>query len=450
MVLACAVGVTAGVLASRGQSAGESTPILGIHNIRHVIFVMQENRSFDHYFGTFPGADGIPRGICLPDPKTGTCDAPFHDTKDRDYGGPHTPGAFKTSLDGGKMDGFVTALRQSQQGCSPTVAACTQIVPDVMGYHTAAEIPNYWAYAQNYVLQDHMFESTSSWSLPSHLYMVSAWSARCSNPNNAATCASDPGLFNVEGTGPGSTDPDAASTQPSWGWTDITYLLYKHHVSWRYYVDPGTQPDCDDGAMTCDPQAQNPGTPEIWNPLPDFVTVHQDRQTGNIQSADKYFTAAQNGTLPAVSWIVPNQPNSEHPPASLTTGQAWVTKIVNAAMQGPDWSSTAIFLSWDDWGGFYDHVKPPVVDGQGYGFRVPGIVISPWSKRGYIDHQVLSHDAYLKFIEDDFLGGARLDPQTDGRSDPRPDIRENAAQLGDLVNDFDFSQPVRKPLILKP
>jgi phospholipase C len=117
-------------------------------------------------------------------------------------------------------------------------------------------------------------------------------------------------------------------------------------------------------------------------------------------------------------------------------------------MHGPEWKSTAIFLAWDDWGGFYDHVKPPTVDGQGYGLRVPALVISPYAKKGYVDHQILSFDAYLKFIEDDFLHGARLNPKTDGRPDPRPDVRENASILGNLVKDFDFHQKPRRPLIL--
>jgi phospholipase C len=129
-------------------------------------------------------------------------------------------------------------------------------------------------------------------------------------------------------------------------------------------------------------------------------------------------------------------------------GQAWVTNLINTVMRGPDWASTAIFLSWDDWGGFYDHVAPPTVDNNGYGLRVPTIVISPYAKRGFIDHQTLSHDAFLKFIEDDFLGGARLDPKTDGRPDPRPDVRENATQLGDLAHDFDFTQAPRPPIVL--
>ena len=123
------------------------------------------------------------------------------------------------------------------------------------------------------------------------------------------------------------------------------------------------------------------------------------------------------------AWVIPDDAHSEHPPSGhIDRGQAYVTRLVNAIMRSPDWSSTAIFLAWDDWGGFYDHVKPPQVDENGYGLRVPALVISPYAKRGFIDHQTLSFDAYLKFIEDDFLGGQRLDPLTDGRPDPRPTV----------------------------
>jgi hypothetical protein len=146
--------------------------------------------------------------------------------------------------------------------------------------------------------------------------------------------------------------------------------------------------------------------------------------------------------------VVPNQKVSEHPPASVAAGQAYVTSLINAVMRSPEWSSTAIFLSWDDWGGFYDHVTPPRVDQNGYGLRVPGLVISPYARSHFIDHQVLSHDAYLKFIEDDFLGGERINPATDGRPDSRPDVREESSVLGDLARDFDFSQPPAPPFIL--
>jgi phospholipase C len=236
--------------------------------------------------------------------------------------------------------------------------------------------------------------------------------------------------------------------RPHFAWTDMTYLLHKAGVSWGYYVFNGTEPDCEnDQNLTCTPVAQNAQTPGIWNPLPSFTDVSQDGQLSNIQSLSNFFTAAKSGTLPAVSWIDPTNRVSEHPPSLVSAGQTYVTGLVNAIMKGPDWNSTAIFLSWDDWGGFYDHVVPPSIDENGLGLRVPGIVISPYAKQGYIDHQNLSHDDYNKFIEDDFLGGQRLDPQTDGRPDPRPDVRENVAP-GDVTSDFDFSQPPRAPVIL--
>jgi phospholipase C len=450
LILLCIVALAA--TTCTGRPAGNQGRIPpagpGIHMIQHVIVIMQENRSFDSYFGTYPGADGTPAGTCIPDPRTGSCVRPFHDSDQANLGGPHGADSAAVDVDGGRMDGFVKAARDAvfTQFClrDPTVPFCAD--PDsaqqVMGYHDAREIPNYWRYAQDFVLQDHMFEPNLGWSLPSHLSTVSAWSATCADPAEPLSCHSD--LQQSEEVG----GRDQLNTVPHFAWTDLTYLLYKHGISWAYYVAPGTQPDCDDGAPSCPPKRQRVGTPEIWNPLPDFLTVHQDGQLGNIQSSNNFFAQARAGTLPAVSWVVPNNANSEHPPALVGTGQAWVTSLINAVMSGPDWSTSAIFLAWDDWGGFYDHVAPPIVDADGYGLRVPGLVISPYAKKGFIDHQTLSFDAYVKFIEDDFLGGSRLDPSTDGRPDSRPGVRERATVLGDVINDFDFLQAPRPPVEL--
>jgi hypothetical protein len=313
-----------------------------------------------------------------------------------------------------------------------------------MGYHDFHEIPNYWAYAQNFVLQDRMFEPNASWSLPEHLFMVSEWSAKCtsSDPNSCLNALDAPGLP------PDFKNPNHRPP-PTYAWTDLTYLLHKNSVSWAYYVFSGTEPDTADAEEMATPTAkQNAATPGIWNPLPYFTTVQADNELGNVRDLADFITAAKAGTLPAVSWVCPNGRFSEHPPALVSDGQNYVTNLINAVMQGPDWQSTAIFLAWDDWGGFYDHVVPPVVDENGYGLRVPAMVISPYAKAGLIDHQTLSFDAYVKFIEDVFLGGQRLDPATDGRPDPRPTVRENSPTLGDLANDFDFTQPPRPPLIL--
>jgi phospholipase C len=426
----------------------------GIHKIKHVVIIMQENRSFDQYFGTYAGADGIP-GLagntgavpCVPDPKNGGCIAPFHDTQDKNYGGPHGAANATADLDGGKMDGFVGQAETGKNcttvnpACSPCTSNASSQCIDVMGYHDGSELPNYWKYAHDYVLQDQMFEPNASWSLPEHLYQVSEWSAYCTNSLNPFSCTNA-----LQSPNPPGAPLDQT---PLYAWTDMTYLLYKNNVSWAYYVFKGTEPDCEnDQAVTCTSVPQNAATPGIWNPLPHFTDVHQDNQLGNVQSLSNFFTAAQNGTLPAVSWIDPNGKVSEHPPALVSAGQTYATGLINAIMKSPDWNSTAIFLSWDDWGGFYDQVVPPIVDANGYGLRVPGIVISPYARTGYIDHQILSHDAYNKFIEDDFLGGQRLNPATDGRPDPRPDVRENASILGDLSADFDFSQAPRPPEIL--
>jgi phospholipase C len=313
-----------------------------------------------------------------------------------------------------------------------------------MGYHDAREIPNYWTYAQDFVLQDDMFSASLSWSLPEHLFMLSAWSAACPNGDpDPMDCASSLDLYKSRP----EVDPDA-----TYAWTDITYLLHKAGVSWGYYVFKGTEPDCEsDEAMTCAPVAQGPKTPGIWNPLPHFTDVKEDHQLEDIKSLEGFYNAVHNTKscgLPNVSWVVPDGNTSEHPPSLISHGQAYVTTLINAVMRSPCWGSSAVFLSWDDWGGFYDHVAPPSVDQNGYGLRVPGLVISPYARAGYIDHQQLSHDAYLKFIEDDFLSGQRLDPASDGRPDPRPDVREDAPGLGDLESDFNFNQPPLPPLIL--
>jgi phospholipase C len=295
-----------------------------------------------------------------------------------------------------------------------------------------------------------MFEPNSSWSLPASLYKVSGWSAWCSGPNNPFSCHTAlqwPNPDWVTGTTANITGPSDQTAH--YAWTDMTYLLHRQNVSWGYYVMQGSEPDCEnDSAVRCPPIEQAATTPGIWNPLPSFTDVQQDDQTSNIQPLQHFYTAAAHGTLPAVSWVSPNGTVSEHPPSLVSDGQTYVTGLINAIMRSPEWKSTAIFLSWDDWGGFYDHVVPPIVDPQGYGLRVPGIVISPYAKHGLIDHQVLSHDAYNKFIEDDLLGGQRLDPNTDGRPDPRPDVREASPLLGDLMNDFDFNQQPRPPILL--
>ena len=461
-----------------GGPSGTYVVPAGVHKIQHVVVIQQENRSFDSYFGTYPGADGIPMqdgkpSVCVNDPATTQCVKPYVDHADVNGGGPHNAKNASADVNGGKMNGFIGQAEAGKKGClDPTDPACTNSkAPDVMGYHTGSDIPNYWAYAKDFVLQDHMFEPAASWSLPAHLFLVSEWSAFCTQVENPSSCtnsiapagptpgparpANSPAIYGgVAGPKNGGGNPRrpkkaARAGQPIYAWTDLTYLLAKSHVSWGYYVVSGTEPDCEnDAAETCAPVAQSSLTPGIWNPLPWFDTVQADGQLGNIQDVTNFYAAAKAGTLPAVSWVVPSGEVSEHPPSPVSYGQSYVTSLINAVMSSPDWDSTAIFLSWDDWGGFYDHVTPPTVDENGYGLRVPAMVISPYARHGYVDHQTLSFDAYDKFIEDDFLGSQRIDPRTDGRPDPRPSVREDERILGNLINDFDFNQRPRAPVML--
>ena len=425
--------------AARPEAAAAAA---GITKIRHVVIVTQENRSFDSYFGTYPGALGLgprPTWPCLPD-TTGGCVQPYHLQADVSAGGPHAYADYLRDLDHFAMDGFVSEAAQAKTNCRTiTAPACGFSAPaQVMGYYDKREIPNYWAYARHFVLQDRFFEAANSWSMPQHLYLVAGWSAQCRS-HDPLSCQSSEKLFQEL----------AKHKRLNFAFTDLTYLLHAYGVSWRYYVERGQEPDCEDPAQSsCQLPRQAARRPGIWNPLPQFDTVHEDQQLQDIQNASSFFLAARQGRLPAVSWVTPNGVDSEHAPARVSDGQAWVTRVVNAVMKSPDWKSTAIFVNWDDWGGYYDGVVPPQVDAQGYGFRVPALVISPYARAGYIDHTLLSTDAYLKFIEDRWLGGQALDPRTDGRPDSRPDVREATAVLGNILGAFDFRQKPLPPFIL--
>lgn len=433
---------------------------------------MQENRSFDHYFGTFPGANGFPAGTCVPlDPANPTqgCIPPFYDPNDINAGAPHgAPNALADIDDGvttAKQDGYV--LQQSlakitahcikapnDPACAGTIAG--QSIHDAMGYHDARDIPNYWSYAATFVLQDAMFAGVRSWSLPSHLDLTSEWVANCTDNTKASTCTT------------ASTVPKPIGTT-RYPWANVFDLLNAHNVNWRYYLGTGNEPDCEDDEMSCNPQLQTAAVPSIWNPLPYYSSIRNQGlayQHDHIVSTDRFLADINHGTLRQVSWIVPNSEFSEHAPGGVTAGMEYVTSLVNAIMASPYWQSTAIFVAWDDWGGFYDHYTPPNVDTnssptpvQGFGIRVPGLMISAYARHGYIDHSVYSFDSYAKFVEDLFMGGARLDPAALGNPDSRPTPFRDAlttvtfmngttVPFGNLMSEFDFTQKPLPPLVL--
>ena len=364
----------------------------GLEKIQHFVFIMQENRSFDHYFGTYPGAEGIPPGVCVPNPSGGACVAPSHDAQLVNQGGAHNWVNALNSIDGGLMDGFI--------------AGSTLKPGDVMGWHDYRELTNYWNYASLYVLQDRLFESITSYSLPAHLYMLAAQSG---------------GYI-----GTGQTKP------VSYSFSEITQLLGSGKVDWRYYVNRGMTAGAADGGVAAVDSDETTYT--FWNPLPAFPAVKNDpTQFSRLTDATQFYTDAQNGTLPQVSWIIPNSSLSEHPPASVAAGMNYVTGLVNAVMNSPQWNSTAIFIAWDDWGGFYDHVDPPKVDQYGLGIRVPGLVISPYARQGYVDHKTYSFESWLRIAEERF----GVVPMT---------ARDNTAN--DMADAFDFTQQPRPPVLM--
>src|ERR1700674_4358214 len=327
-ILAISLATLLYACSSPSASTPSPTPVAasGIHKIQHVVVIMQENRSFDSYFGTYPGADGLPsqNGVptsCVPDSQTGQCVKPTVDHADVNGGGPHSASNATADINGGQMNGFLNQALGGRRGCLNTTdpARANGTTPDVMPYPTLSDTPNYWSYAKNYVLQDHMFEPNASWSLPEHLFQVSEWSANCKKHDDPSSCTN---ALQNPGNPPGF---GGAKTAPIYAWTDLTYLLHQAGVSWGYYVLEGTEPDCqDDEQEDCLPVQQNAKTPGIWNPLPFFDTVKNDGELENVQSLENFLLQAERGTLPQVAWVVPSGDVSEHPPALVSAGQTFV------------------------------------------------------------------------------------------------------------------------------
>ena len=369
----------------------------GMEKIQHVIWISQENRSFDNYFGTYPGADGFEPGTCLPVlPGSQSCIKPFHVTeqKTQQCDMSHEWQVVHAGYDHGTMNGFVWA-----EGS-----------PFTMSYYDQRDIPNYWEYASHYTLSDHFFSSLMGPSLPNHVYMVAAQSG---------------GLVvnvgSVEKLKEALDDPDGFS------FPSIVSLLKNANISWKYYVDTSAIK----GAYL---KSKRPQQFTYWNPLPGFKEIRDNPSMMAHQvSQDQFTEDLQNGTLPDVSWLIPNYENSEHPVATAQAGMRYVTRLVNAVMKSKYWSSTVIFITWDDYGGFYDHVPPPELDAFGLGPRVPAIVISPYAKPGYIDKHQYEFSSILKLIEERW----NL-PHLTARDDKANDMRDA----------FDFNQTPNKPLII--
>jgi len=386
----------------RDEPAPAASAARGMDAIQHVIWIIQENRSFDNYFGTYPGADGTPPSTCLPKlPGATECVPPFHMPPEQPVLDlEHDWQTAHAAYDHGAMDGFVWA----------------EGTPYTMGYLDERDIPNYWQYARHFTLCDRFFSSIMTGSSPNHAYTVAAQSG--GTINNVGT------LQRLE---------EVRDDAEGFSFASIVDRLGNQRVSWKYYVE--TQPVPPGRANTLSRLAfPDPKVYTLWNPLPGFKTVRESPMAmRHLVPLQQYFADLDHGTLPQVSWIIPDFQDSEHPPEPVAQGMWYVTRAVNALMRSPYWNNSVIFLTWDDYGGFYDHVPPPEVDAYGYGPRVPMLVISPRAKAGYVSHYTYDFTSVLRFIELRW-------------SLPHLTPRDHRADA--MLDCFDFSQAPTPPLLI--
>jgi phospholipase C len=430
---AAAPGPSTSAPTPTGTTPSPATSITpGKNPIKHVVFLVKENHTFDNYFGTYPGADGATRGKTLqcnkgyaPGPTVKLTPAPY--VYPHDLGHAFAPGL--TAINGGKMDGF----------------NCVTYGDDLTGYtqFNRKTLPAYWALADRFVLADHFFTSMYGPTFPEHLYTVAAQSygivdnkTTINNPGNYCDDNTEhTRRFPIEDLTKKDTktimdledhfldDPGNPFRIYSY-WVDtptcinikvLPDQLEKENISWKYYA-----------------------LPDKWmNALQAIKHVRFGSMWNKVQDPDTILTDLQNDNLPEVSWLIPPEGNpNEHPGGgvNICIGENWTVEYLNAIFDSDAWSSTAVVIVWDDFGGFYDHVVPPHYDVMGLGPRTPALIISPYTVAGdnpdggSIDSTVYEFSSVLRFIED--LHG--LEPMTD-----------RDAQASPLAGAFDFTQKPR-------
>lgn len=367
--------------------------------ITHWVFLIKENRTFDHYFGTFPGANGATSGTI----STGQVISLGHTPDVMPDDLTHTWASIQTAMNYGRMNKF-------DVGCVDRDICMTQF--------TQQDIPNYWAYASTFTLADAAFSSHHGVSFPNHLYTVAAQSGgSIDNPpmkSNAWGCDSAAGTvvpwLNSQGY--------LSNVYPCFDFATLADSMENAGLTWGYYAPSQGERGYSWSALDAINHIRNTS---LW--------------AEHVFPAAQFITDAASTTrLPALSWVTPPGFQSEHPEGTgVCAGENWTVSMINAIMQGPNWSSTAIVLTWDDYGGFYDHVAPPQTDSYGLGPRVPWIIISPYAKPGYVSHTAYEYSSFLKTVEERFA----LAPLTDRD--------ENA---NDLLDSFDFTQNPLPPLVL--
>jgi len=380
-----------------------------ITQIKHIIFIVRENRSFDHYFGKYPGANGTTTATI----STGEVIPIVHspDQSNRDLG--HGWEAATLGIDGGKMDRFDLIQAGNQNGDLLSVSQ-----------YSESDLPNYWSYAQHFGLADNMFSSTLAPSFSNHLYTIGATGAGTTDIPFSPTGVDSDGPGQAWGcdSGPGwlvhkkNENDTITAVPPCFDFPTLADRLAAKNVSWRYYSAAPGQLEYTFNAMDAVNHIRN--TPSEW---------------ANIRADSTFITDVQSGKLAQVTWLINGNALTEHPPESVCAGENWVTNQLNALMQSSYWANTAVFLTWDDFGGFYDHVPPPPVDMFGLGIRVPMLIISPFAVPGNISHTQYEFSSVLKFIETRY-GLAPLSAR-DG-------------DASDMTDAFNFTQTPLPPLVL--
>src|SRR5918992_238093 len=393
------------------ETADDSQIQLARRKIRHVVFLVKENRTFDHLFGTFPGADGATEGM--------TCDGkivPLRRARDDSPGPNHSFSSALTAVNGGRMNCFDRIWDGR----------------DLESYvqYERSQIPNYWAYAKRFALADRFFSSAYGPTLVEHLEIVAAQTGRFVDNEREGNWGSGGSgdycedraerILSFKQLNP-TEEADAYRLEEEakvgvladrywierWPCIDIQVLpdlLEDAGVSWKYYMGPA--------------------------PFYDVMRMIRHGRFGpmwkRVVDASAFLPDLRAGNLPQVSWLMPPVPLSDHPGYNgLCPGENWTVHIMNALMRSPEWDHMVIVLTWDDFGGFYDHEPPPHLDLYGLGPRVPTIIISPWARPGFIDHELLEFASVLKLIETVF---------------DLPSLDERDARANDMLGAFDFTQ----------
>ncbi len=428
-----------------GEGAADVTPHPATLPIKHIVFLVKENRTFDNYFGKFPGANGATSGKLSDGGTMPLGKMPDKITPDIS----HAWAAAVTAYGDGGMDRF-DLLNGAIGGSNNYVQA------------SEADIPNYWALAKEFAISDNFFSSLHGPSFPNHLYTIAAQSGGVEdNPGKqaavgaptigacpTATSCPEPGEAGLEpdnvtpltqkkGVWGCDADPkvrvpvldqegDVIEIYPCLDFQTLGDELTNAGVSWKMYA-PGQ--GIDDGGF-------QGSAGYIWTVYDAIRHIRSSPEwKQHVVMTDQFVVDAKAGNLPAVSWISTPSPVSEHPPASTCVGENWTLSLLQAIADGPNWNDTAVFITWDDFGGFYDHVAPSQIDKFGLGFRVPLIVVSPYAKKGFIDHTQAEFSSVLKFIETNYT---------------LPALTERDKNTVDMTQLFDFTQPPRPLPTLTP